>query len=70
MNSQNREKLVLNPATGDLQLMLDPELGVSVKNIAKAPFTVLDGYTRIYPNLTIPENMTITVNEGGELIVV
>lgn len=69
MNSQNREKVVLNPITGDLQLMNDPELGISVRNQAKAPFYVLAGYTRIYPNLEIPVGMDIEVQEDGELIV-
>lgn len=69
MNSQNREKVVLNPLTGDLQLLNDPELGWSVRNVAKAPFYVLNGYTRMYPNLSIPVGMTIDVQVGGELMV-
>ena len=69
MNSQNREKLTINPATGALDMILDPEVGTSVKNEAKCTFTVLPGYTRTYPNLTIPNGMTITVAVGGELIV-
>lgn len=69
MNSQNREKVTLNPLTGDLQLMNDLEMGFSVRNLAKAPFFVLAGYTRVYPNLIIPDGMTIEVRLNGELIV-
>ena len=67
MNSQNREKVELNPFDGNLQLLNDLELGWSVRNVAKAPFYVLNGYTRMYPNLSIPDNMTIDVQDGGEL---
>lgn len=69
MSSQNKEKPVLNPFTGDLQLLNDLELGFSVRNQAKAPFFVRDGFTRLYPNLKIPSGMTIEVQLGGELIV-
>ena len=67
MNSQNREKLVLNPVTGDLQLLNDLEMGWTVRNIPKAPFYVLGGYTRMYPNLSIPDGMEINVRDDGEL---
>lgn len=69
MSSQNKVKAILNPFEGKLQLTQDLELGFSVKNVAKAPFVVLDGYTRTYPNLWIPDDMEIEVEEGGELIV-
>lgn len=65
--SQNRLKPVINPFSNDLQLTNDLELGWTVRNIAKAPFFVLDGYTRMYPNLSIPEDMEIEVRDGGEL---
>ena len=67
MNSQNREKLTLNPVTGNLQLINDLEMGWTVRNIPKAPFYILDGFTRMYPNLSIPVGMTIEVQDGGEL---
>ncbi len=69
MNSQNREKSVLNPFTGDLQILNDPEMGFSVRNTLKAPFYVLADYTRVYPNLSIPEGMEVDVHMDGELIV-
>lgn len=65
--SQNKDKVILNPFTGELQIQNDLELGWTVKNIAKAPFTVKSGYTRMYPNLSIPTGTTITVETGGEL---
>jgi len=65
--SQNRLKMILNPITGELEWANDLELGWTVKNVAKAPFFVLPGYTRMYPNLSIPEGMTIEVQEDGEL---
>ena len=67
MAGQNKDKVVLNPISGELQLISDLELGWSVRNIAKAPFFVIDGYTRMYPNLSIPDGMTIEVQDGGEL---
>lgn len=69
MNSQNREKITWNPLTSAFDMILDPEIGTSVKNVAKSVFFVKDGYTRTYPNLTIPVGMVITVDVGGELIV-
>lgn len=69
MNSQNREKVILNPLTGEFQFLNDPELGWSVRNVAKAPFYVLAGYTRMYPNLSIPDGMEIEVRDDGELMV-
>lgn len=67
MNSQNREKVTLNVFTGDLQFLNDLEMGWSVRNIPKAAFYILAGYTRMYPNLSIPDGMTIEVRDGGEL---
>lgn len=67
MNSQNREKITINPIDGELQLINDLEMGFSVRNVAKAPFYVLGGYTRLYPNLNIPVGMTIEVRDDGEL---
>lgn len=67
--SQNKVKAAVNPFTGELQLINDLEMGWSVKNIPKAPFTVKYGFTRMYPNLTIPDGMTIVVEDGGTLIV-
>lgn len=69
MNSQNREKAIVNPFTGEPQLVNDLEMGFTVRNIPKAPFYVLPEYTRVYPNLSIPEGMTIEVQQNGELIV-
>ena len=67
MNSQNREKIELNPITGDLQLLNDLEMGFSVRNITKAPFKVKSGFTRVYPNLSVPDDITVEVEDGGEL---
>ena len=67
MRSQNRTKLILDPIEGDFQWINDLEMGWSVKNIPKAPFYVAPGWTRMYPNLSIPEGMTIEVQEDGEL---
>lgn len=69
MNSQNREKVILNTFTGEFQFLNDLEMGYTVRNIAKAPFYVLGGHTRMYPNLSIPDGMEIEVREDGELIV-
>lgn len=65
--SQNKDKVILNPFTGDLQLISDLELGITARNEAKNPFFVLNGYTRFYPNLSIPVGTTIEVQDGGEL---
>lgn len=65
--SQNKNKTVLNPFTGEFQLLSDLEMGWTVRNIPKAAFKVKAGYTRMYPNLWIPEGMTIEVQEDGEL---
>lgn len=69
MNSQNREKVVLNIFSGDLQFLNDLEMGFSVRNLLKAPFYVRPGYTRTYPNLSIPQDLDVEVQEDGELIV-
>jgi hypothetical protein len=69
MSQQNPTKIAVNPLDGELQLLNDLEMGWTVKNVPKRAFTVEAGYTRVYPNLTIPVGMTITVNSGGELIV-
>ena len=70
MSSQNKIKVALNPFEGtNLQWINDLELGVSVRNLAKSPFYVAPGFTRIYPNLEIPDGMDIEVQEDGELIV-
>ena len=69
MDSQNRKKIELNPLSNELEIVNDLEMGFSVKNVAKAPFFVLDGFTRVYPNLSIPDGMEIIINDGGELIV-
>lgn len=66
---QNKNKIVLNPITSELQLLSDLELGWSVRNVAKSPFFVASGFTRVYPNLEIPVGMDIEVQDGGELIV-
>ena len=68
MNSQNRVKLEVSPL-GDIQFINDLEMGFSVRNVVKAPFYVLDGYTRMYPNMAVPEDITIEVRDGGELII-
>jgi hypothetical protein len=67
--SQNKNKVVLNPMTGDLQLLNDMELGWTVRNRVKAPFFVLDGYTRVYPNMWVPDGTEVEVQDGGELVV-
>jgi hypothetical protein len=67
--AQNRTKPALNPFTNELQIINDLEMGFTVRNVAKAPFVVMNGYTRVYPNLCIPDDMTIEVQDGGELIV-
>lgn len=67
--SQNRTDLDVNPVTGDLQLVNDLEMGWSVRNITKAAFKVIAGYTRMYPNLSVPDGVTVSVEDGGELIV-
>ena len=67
--SQNKTKFTVNPISGEPQLINDLEMGWTVKNIPKSAFTVAAGYTRVYPNLSIPDGMTITVADGGELIV-
>lgn len=67
--SQNKTKFVVNPVSGDLDLVNDLEMGWTVKNEVKASFTVLNGYTRVYPNMQIPSGVTVTIESGGELIV-
>lgn len=67
--SQNRTDLDVNPVTGELQLVNDLEMGWSVRNITKAPFKVINGYTRMYPNLAVPDGITVNVEDGGELII-
>lgn len=67
--SQNRVDLEVNPLSGELQLINDLEMGWSVRNVPKAAFFVKAGFTRMYPNLTIPDGMTIEVRDGGELMV-
>lgn len=66
--SQNRLKTVLNPLTGDFDQVNDLEMGFTVRNQTKAPFTVLSGYTRVYPNLAVPDGFEIVVEDGGEMI--
>jgi hypothetical protein len=66
-NSQNRKTLELNPISNELELVNDLELGFSVRNVAKAPFIVRAGFTRVYPNLAIPLGMEISVEDDGEL---
>lgn len=68
--SQNRRDFELNPVTNQLDMINDLEMGWSVRNIPKAPFSVKPGFTRMYPNLTIPDGMTISVEVGGELQVI
>ena len=68
--AQNPTKITLNPIEGNLQLINEMEMGWTVRNITKASFTVKAGYTRMYPNLTVPVGRTITVDVGGELIVI
>lgn len=65
--AQNKLKVILNPFTGELQLANDLELGWTVRNVVKAPFVVMAGYTRMYPNMSIPDGTTIDVEDGGEL---
>jgi len=67
--SQNKLDMEINPLSGELQLINDLEMGFTVRNVVKAPFYVLDGYTRMYPNMAVPENITIEVRDGGELII-
>jgi hypothetical protein len=69
MNSQNRLTIEINPVTSEPQLINDLEMGFTVRNVVKAPFYVLDGYTRMYPNMAVPEGITIEVRDGGELII-
>jgi hypothetical protein len=65
--SQNKLKVTFNPLTNDFELINDLELGWTVRNRAKAPFFVLGGFTRMYPNLEIPDGMDIEVRDDGEL---
>lgn len=67
--SQNRRDFDVNPVTGKLQMVNDLEMGWSVRNVTKAPFYVSAGFTRMYPNLTIPDGILIDVQDDGELIV-
>ncbi len=68
--SQNRKDFELNPITKELDMVNDLEMGWSVKNIPKAPFFVKAGFTRVYPNLTIPDGMTIDIQDDGEMQVI
>lgn len=67
--SQNRTDLEINPVTNELEIVNDLEMGFSVKNQTKAPFKVMNGYTRVYPNLSIPDGITVVIEDGGTLIV-
>jgi len=67
VNSQNRLKITFNPISGELEFVNDLEMGFTTRNVCKAPFFVKSGYTRFYPNLSVPEDMTIEVRDGGEL---
>lgn len=64
---QNRLKLIINPFDATPQMINDLELGFTVRNTAKCKFSVMNGFTRFYPNLWIPDGMTIEVQDGGEL---
>jgi hypothetical protein len=67
--AQNRTKPFYDPIEDEIQFINDLEMGWTVRNIPKAPFKVLNGYTRVYPNLTIPDGITVEIEDGGELIV-
>lgn len=67
--SQNRTDFEYNPLEGTLDIVNDLEMGWSVRNQTKAPFSVKAGFTRMYPNLSIPDGMTIVIQDGGTLIV-
>ena len=53
--------------TDNLQEFIDG--GIIVKNISPVQYSVASGYTRMHPNLVISEGIEITIDDGGELIV-
>lgn len=45
------------------------DLGITVKNDTPVEFSVMAGFTRIYPNLGISDSLTVTIEENGEIVV-
>lgn len=65
----NKIKVVLNPFTKQLELQTDVEAGITVRNRTFTDFTIKNGFTCMHPNLIIPDGKIVTVEDGGELIV-
>jgi hypothetical protein len=65
--AQNKTKVGFNPLTGEFDIFNDLEMGWTVKNKTKASFKVKAGYTRMYPNLEIPDGKTVDIEAGGEI---
>lgn len=38
-----------------------------VRNLVTDDFLVAQGYTQMYPNMTLAEGVTVTIEEDGEL---
>jgi hypothetical protein len=65
----NKNKAVLNPFDGGLELQHDDLAGTTTRNQTLASFTIQAGFSRVHPNLEIPVGLEVDIEVGGELIV-
>lgn len=42
---------------------------LTTQNLLDTSFSVASGYTRIYPNLYVADNLSVDVQDNGELLV-
>ena len=65
----NKNKVVLNPFDGGLEIQHDERSGTTTRNQTFVSFTIQAGFSRVHPNLEIPVGLEVDIEVGGELIV-
>lgn len=63
----NKTEVAFNPLTGELEVVPSIKKGVWIKNRITASFKVKAGWTKLHPNLEIPEGKEVIVEDGGEI---
>lgn len=64
----NKDKIHINPFTGDPDVVFDPEGGITIKKQISGSITVKSGYTKLHPNMIVPVGKTVTIEDDAELI--
>ena len=65
----NQTKPVLNPYTGQMESIPAIDRGIEIRNSIYFNIVVKADFTRLQPNAVILDGIEVTIEDGGEMIV-